>query len=172
MTVPAGLVYNHLVSFHGIVLSVTKCLEDDPRVIRIFFHHYKTLSSAEICFNQVFKVTSQQSLESLLGLCGNQDEQIGHSIASKALMRLSLVLLNLKERPCWRKNRTDQERRTCNCLRLVHSGWHVSDLLVKCTCCCSTSLVGPSDLGGLDSSERMPSFRVSRAGGRAFRGQV
>lgn len=138
----------------------------------------KTLSSAENLFDQAFyQVTSQQSFESLLGLCGKQDEQIGHSIASKALALadLSLVPLQPVGHGGGHVGGQTGHTRTCIHLLLALSRW--LQMFLPCSPCARVAVLppvvgGPSDLGGLDSSQRMSSFGVGRAGWGAFRGQV
>lgn len=66
-----------------------------------------------VFFYQV--ITSQQSWESLLSLYEKQqNKEIGHSIASKALALASLssesFIPERKGRPTWRTNRTEQDR--------------------------------------------------------------
>lgn len=108
---------------------------------------------------------------------GKQDEQIGHSIASTALAlaSLSLVLLHLKEKGGHLGGQTGQKRTEG---RISISFWSLADDRLQPRLPCAHVAVlppvigGPSNLGGLDSSERMPSLRMGAAGRGDFRGQV
>lgn len=118
-------------------------------------------------------ITSQQSLESLLGLCGKQDKEIGHSIASTALALA--ILSHLKEKGGHLGGRTGQSRTERH---VSMSYWSLADdrfqpcLPCACVAVLPPVIGGASDLRGFDSSERMSSSGVGRAGWGAFSGQV
>lgn len=138
------------------------------------------LSSAELfCFDQVFHqvITSQQSLKSLLSLCGKKDKGIGHSIASTALAlaSLSLGLLHPKEKGGHLGGQAGQNETEG---QVSISYWSLADDRFQPGLPCAPVaelfhlLGGSSHLGWFDSSERMSSFGVSGAGQGGLRGQV
>ena len=88
-------------------------------------------------------ITSQQSLESLKGVCGKTGRanrtQYCFNSSGFGESFIGSFTPERKRRPSWRTNRSEEDGRTHIHLLLVLSGWQVTATLAMCTCCCSAS---------------------------------